>query len=78
MLNIELPYIDGYKLIKRWFFNNGKRDRLFHEHVEKLHHCIFGLGLPVYNFKKELQEGIVDEVEYAMSEHGYRHDESSC
>jgi len=66
MLKIELPWIDGLKLTRRWY------PFLFTEDIDydELHHCIFELGLPVYNSKKELQEGIVDEVEMAMSDDG--------
>ena len=66
-MKIELPWIDGDKLRRRWY------PLVFADDVdyEELHHCIFGLGLPVYNYLKKLQEGIVDEVELAMGDDGY-------
>ena len=56
MLNIELPWIDGEKLTRRWYPHVLSLERLDYE---ELHHCIFELGLPVYNYLKKLQEGIV-------------------
>jgi hypothetical protein len=57
MLNIELPWVDGFKLTRRWWGPFLSREAV---DCEELHHCIFELGLPVYNFDRELQEGIVD------------------
>ena len=57
MLNIELPWIDGLRLTRRWYPFVLTEDVDY----EELHHCIFESGLPVYNFDRELQEGIVDK-----------------
>ena len=56
MLNIELPWIDGDRLKRRWYSSPyiHAEDLV----CEELHHCIFELELPVYNFDRELQEGI--------------------